>query len=116
MTREPEFFKNTLFLIDGFHAKGHTRCSRACMLSNYQANDPELSKLNSSAAECGNSGLRKIRRSLSYMSQRHAIVYTMTFLALWNRQRRLPNRPKRRVALRGPHPPGGSSLRGRCRV
>ena len=89
MAREPQFFANTTFLVDSFHAKGHTRCSKACMLSFYQLNDPQLRQVNSSAAECGNAGLRKIRRPLSYMSQRHAIVYTMTFLSVWNRARQL---------------------------
>ncbi|KAH7090888.1 hypothetical protein BKA62DRAFT_834998 [Auriculariales sp. MPI-PUGE-AT-0066] len=50
---------------------------------------PHLRGINSSAAECGNAGLRKIRRSISYMSQRHAIIYTLSFLGMWNRERRL---------------------------
>ncbi|EJD33377.1 hypothetical protein AURDEDRAFT_77023, partial [Auricularia subglabra TFB-10046 SS5] len=89
MQREPKFFAGTRFLIDGFHAKGHKRCSKACFISTYKKNDPELAAVNSSAAECGNGGLLKIRRPLSYMSQRHAIVYSYTFLAMWNRERRI---------------------------
>ncbi|EJD44837.1 hypothetical protein AURDEDRAFT_64864, partial [Auricularia subglabra TFB-10046 SS5] len=89
MQREPKFFAGTRFLIDGFHAKGHKRCSKACFISTYKKKDPELAAVNSSAAECGNGGLLKIRRPLSYMSQRHAIVYSYTFLAMWNRERRI---------------------------
>ena len=88
MSREPEFFKNTRFLIDNFHAGGHTRCSEACFLKSYRRTDT-LAHINSSAAECGNSGLSKIRRSLHYMSQRHAVIYALVHLATWNRSRRL---------------------------
>ncbi|EFI28488.1 hypothetical protein CC1G_14020 [Coprinopsis cinerea okayama7 len=49
--------------------------------------DPRLVAINSSAAECGNSSLKKIRKSVSYMSQRRAIVYTKIFLSIWNRVR-----------------------------
>ena len=89
MAREPDFFRNTHFLIDGFHAKGHTRCSKACSLSYYKKHDNELADLNSSAAECGNAGIGRIRKSLSYMTQHHAIIYTWVYLAVWNRERRL---------------------------
>ncbi|KZV90750.1 hypothetical protein EXIGLDRAFT_770508, partial [Exidia glandulosa HHB12029] len=53
MMREPEFFGETRFLIDGFHAKGHTRCTKACFISAYKKNSPALADVNSSAAECG---------------------------------------------------------------
>ncbi|KAJ3527760.1 hypothetical protein NMY22_g9664 [Coprinellus aureogranulatus] len=76
MLREPDFFKNTLFAIDKFHAVGHTKCSSAAFLSEYANADPNLAAINSSAAECGNSGLRRIRKSVSYMGQGRAIVYT----------------------------------------
>ncbi|TFK58249.1 hypothetical protein BDN72DRAFT_739945, partial [Pluteus cervinus] len=35
LTREPEFFADTCFNIDSFHAKGHTKCSPAAFLSTY---------------------------------------------------------------------------------
>ena len=87
MTREPDFFADTLFVIDRFHAKGHTKCSPAAFLSTYSDVDPRLDHINSSAAECGNSGLSRIRKSVSYMSQDHAITYTKCFLSIWNRLR-----------------------------
>lgn len=87
MTREPDFFADTLFLIDDFHAAGHTRCSRASFLSTYANADPRLAHINSSAAECGNGGLHRIRKSVSYMSQDRAIQYTKVFLSIWNRCR-----------------------------
>jgi hypothetical protein len=87
MTREPDFFANTLFQIDDFHAKGHTKCSPAAFLSAYSNIDPRLRQVNSSAAECGNSGITRIRKSVSYMSQDRAIWYTKVFLSIWNRHR-----------------------------
>lgn len=87
MLREAEFFKNTIFLIDEFHAGGHTRCSRACFISNYREFDSKLHTVNSSAAECGNAGLQRIRKTLSYLTQEHAIVFGYVFLAMWNRAR-----------------------------
>ncbi|TFK59215.1 hypothetical protein BDN72DRAFT_966129 [Pluteus cervinus] len=87
MTRESAFFADTLFGIDGFHAKGHTKCSPAAFLSNYSGVNPQLMRINSSAAECGNSGLARIRKAVSYMSQRRAIIYTRVFIAMWNRLR-----------------------------
>jgi hypothetical protein len=85
MTREPEFFADTQFVIDAFHAQGHTKCTNAAFLTNYCKVDPRLSYINSSAGECGNSGLARIRKSLSYMSQDHAFIYAKTFLSVWNR-------------------------------
>jgi len=84
MTREPKFFADTLFAIDSFHAKGHTKCTPAAFHSTYANVDPRLAHINSSAAECGNGGLNHIRKSVSYMSQDHAIIYTKVFLSVWN--------------------------------
>lgn len=88
MTREPAFFKETLFLIDTFHAEGHTRCSAACFIANYAKWNNDLAKVNSSAGESGNGGLFRIRKSLLYMMQRRSIVYAKTFLSCWNRAKR----------------------------
>lgn len=85
MVREPEFFADTLFVIDAFHSKGHTKCSPAAFLTTYANVDPRLAHVNSSAAECGNGGLNRIRKSVSYMAQDRAIAYTRVFLCIWNR-------------------------------
>ncbi|EKM81329.1 hypothetical protein AGABI1DRAFT_37971 [Agaricus bisporus var. burnettii JB137-S8] len=83
--REPEFFADTTFLIDDFHALGHTRCSTAFFLKTYAQTQPVLGRINSSAAECGNGGLAKIRKSLRYMGQDRAILYASVFISIWNR-------------------------------
>ena len=85
LTREPEFFADTLYVVDDFHAKGHTKCSPASFLKTYAAIDPRLIKVNSSAAECGNGGIARIRKSVSYMTQDRAILYTKVFISIWNR-------------------------------
>ncbi|KAJ6625542.1 hypothetical protein B0H10DRAFT_2161782 [Mycena sp. CBHHK59/15] len=87
MIREPAFFARTQFLIDDFHASGHTKCSPAAFLKTYCAVDPRLGYINSSAGECGNSRISRVRKSVSYMSQDRAIIYTKVFLSIWNRQR-----------------------------
>jgi hypothetical protein len=87
MLREPEFFKNTFFAIDHFHSVGHTKCSPAAFLSEYANVDPRLVSINSSAGECGNSGLKRIRKSVSYMGQERSIIFTKVFLSAWNRLR-----------------------------
>jgi hypothetical protein len=85
LLREADFFAKTDFLVDSFHAKGHSKCSEAAFLSTYTAVNPALAGVNSSAAECGNGGIKRIRKSVSYMGQRHATVYTGVFLKIWNR-------------------------------
>ena len=101
MSREPEFFKDTLFAIDEMHANGHTHCSQACFISNYMQVRPTLMSVNSSAAECSNSGLNRIRKSVSYMGQTHAIMFTYIYICIWNRKKeRLFNMEAKRVEER----------------
>lgn len=95
MAREPVFFKDTCFAIDEMHAQGHTACSTASFVSNYIRTRPELANLNSSAAECCNSGLSRIKKSISYMTEKRAFVYTFVFLNVWNRMRELDRQRKR---------------------
>ncbi|EDR02829.1 uncharacterized protein LACBIDRAFT_307932 [Laccaria bicolor S238N-H82] len=87
MTREPQFFADTQFAVDGFHAKDHTKCSSASFLSTYTNIDPRLKDINTSAAECGNSGIKRMRKSVRWMSQDRAIIYAKIFLSVWNRNR-----------------------------
>ena len=86
MSREPLFFKDTCFAVDEMHAKGHVGCSQASFMSNYMQVRPEVININTSAAECSNSGLSRIKKSISYMDQKHAILYTYVYLCVWNRR------------------------------
>ncbi|KAF8978844.1 hypothetical protein BDQ17DRAFT_1394659 [Cyathus striatus] len=65
-TLEEDFFSETKFLIDHFHATGHKKC------------------LNLSTAECGNLVMARICKSVSYMGQYCATLYMKTFLCIWN--------------------------------
>ena len=85
LLREPQFFRNTRFLVDQFHASGHTKCSKASSSTYAMQFDPNLRVINTSAAEVGNSGAAKIRKSVSYMTQRHAIQYTKVYMDIMNR-------------------------------
>ena len=78
MVWEPEFFANTLFIVDAFHAKGHTRCGRAAFLTNYCDMNPTLMTVNSSMAECGNSGILQIQKSVT-ICLRIGPYYTLKF-------------------------------------
>ena len=85
LLREPRFFRDTRFLVDQFHASGHTKCSRASSSTYAMQFDPNLQVINTSAAEVGNSGAAKIRKSVSYMTQGHAIQYTKVYMDIINR-------------------------------
>jgi hypothetical protein len=87
LAREPQFFKDTLFVVDQMHANGHNYCSQACFVSNYMQVRPSVMFVNSSAAEAANSGLNRIRKSLSYMGERHASLFTYVYMSVWNRRK-----------------------------
>ncbi|KAE8219943.1 hypothetical protein CF319_g6452 [Tilletia indica] len=87
LRREPEFFQDTLFVIDQMHQYGHSKCTLSSFLSAYMSIDPSLRHLSSSAAECGNSALSRIKKSVSYSGQEHAVLLIKHFLCVWNRLR-----------------------------
>ena len=87
LVREPGYFGQTRFVVDEFHTSDHTKCSRASHASFVMQYDPQLQAINTSAAEVGNSGASKIRKSVSYMTQRHAIQYIKVYMDIMNRFR-----------------------------
>lgn len=86
LVREARYFAHTRFLIDEMHAHDHTRCGRACFASNLMQFDERVRGANTSAAECGNGGMGRIRKTVSYMKYEHSVVYTKAFLDVWNRK------------------------------
>lgn len=84
-TREARYFRHTRFLIDELHAHDHKHCGQACLASNVMAYDSRVRQANTSAAECGNKGMKRIRKSVSFMTYEHAVIYTKVFLDIWNR-------------------------------
>lgn len=85
LVREARYFQNTQFLIDEMHARDHTHCGKACFASNAMRYDNCIRAINTSAAECGNKGLKRIRKSISFMVHSHAVQFTKVFLDVWNR-------------------------------
>ncbi|KAI0672114.1 hypothetical protein C8Q78DRAFT_970807, partial [Trametes maxima] len=85
LIREAEYFAHTRFLIDELHAQGHSKCGQACFASNAMRYDDRVRSANTSAAECGNQGMHRIRKSVSYMRYNHAVRYTKVYLDVWNR-------------------------------
>ncbi|KAG2087909.1 uncharacterized protein F5147DRAFT_748486 [Suillus discolor] len=83
--REARYFQHTRFLIDEMYAHDHTRCGKACFASNAMRFDDHVCAVNTSAAECGNKGIKRIRKSVSFMIHDHAVQYTKVFLDIWNR-------------------------------
>ena len=83
--REPEFFGHTRFVVDELHASDHTKCSHASHANFVMQYDPQVQAVNTSAAEVGNSGAAKIRKSVSYMKQSHAIKYVKVYMDIMNR-------------------------------
>ncbi|XP_066929541.1 uncharacterized protein [Clytia hemisphaerica] len=63
LNRDPEFFKDTLFLIDRFHWKNHRACSFGYCLAKY----PAFKNLNSQINEQQNAATKKLKTQLSYM-------------------------------------------------
>ncbi|RDB17535.1 hypothetical protein Hypma_001242 [Hypsizygus marmoreus] len=83
--REARYFRDTRFLIDELHAHDHTRCGQACFASNAMRYDERIRSANTSAAECGNKGIKRIRKTVSFMIHEHAVIFTKVFLDVWNR-------------------------------
>ncbi|KDQ48909.1 hypothetical protein JAAARDRAFT_698577 [Jaapia argillacea MUCL 33604] len=73
------------FLIDEMHTHDHTQCGQACFASNAMRYDDRIRMINTSAAECGNKGMKRIRKSVSFMMYGHAVQFTKVFLDVWNR-------------------------------
>lgn len=83
---KPNTFQ-TQFIIDTFHQKNYTKCSPACFLSSYKKHDAEWRNLNGSACECGNRGLDRIKKTVSYSKQSTALLLASKYLDIWNRLR-----------------------------
>ena len=93
LQREPHFFRDTLFVVDRFHEKGHKSCSPASRASTFERH-PVLHDLNTQLAESGNAELARLRTSVSYMKESNAILNVGAFLMARNRQLFLAARPQ----------------------
>jgi Kyakuja-Dileera-Zisupton transposase len=80
LNRQPEHFKHTAFLVDRLHWYNHTSCAKSYNLSIY----PEYRSLNSQIAEQVNSHLKKIKSSVSQMTQDNFIRCVRFYLEMIN--------------------------------
>lgn len=80
MNRAPEFFKDTLFVIDKFHWRNHTSCALSYNMVLYA----RLVHQNSQLAEQCNSALKKVKPALSHMLQKNFMASLRLFLHAWN--------------------------------
>eukprot|EP00058_Branchiostoma_floridae_P011653 XP_002597141.1 hypothetical protein BRAFLDRAFT_76329 [Branchiostoma floridae] len=83
MNREPHFFRNTTFLVDRFHFKGHIGCSLGYSMDTYKTFS-DISTINSQVNEQANSGLIRIQPQVSYMTPTNFMFHTSLFLAIRN--------------------------------
>jgi hypothetical protein len=83
MARDPEYFKDTVFLIDHFHTYNHT-CSRIYKISAY----PVLNYLNSEIAEQGNSWVKSgTRQQAKQLREDTFSLLIMALRAMWNEEK-----------------------------
>jgi hypothetical protein len=75
--------------VDEMHANGHSHCSQAFFISNYMRIQGSLKPVNTSVAECSNSGLNRIRKSVSYIGEGHAALFTYVYMSIWNRRKEI---------------------------
>ncbi|EJD36154.1 hypothetical protein AURDEDRAFT_42028, partial [Auricularia subglabra TFB-10046 SS5] len=67
-------FFGYIVVLDCFHENGHAGCALGCFFSQYNVWSDELRRVDWSAAKPGNSGILKARHTVSYMTERHAVI------------------------------------------
>lgn len=85
--REPSYWLDTVHVIDTFHFRDHNKCSQAFNMLTFAKADPIMETIRDTAAEVGNSGLARIRKSIKYMSQANAMMLTKIYLEIHNRRK-----------------------------
>ena len=85
LSRAPEFFKQTIFLVDRLHWYNHTSCSQGHNINLY----PSLRNINSQAAEQLNSFLTKYRTQFSFMKLKNFTRKLRLFINLRNQKKSL---------------------------
>ncbi|KAK3109037.1 hypothetical protein FSP39_021641 [Pinctada imbricata] len=79
ISRDPLFFKDTVFYVDRLHWDNHKGCSLAYDLSLY----PMYTHINSQCNEQANAGLQRIKDQLSYMTADNFMFHCSLYL--WNK-------------------------------
>ena len=84
MDREPAFYADTRFVVDGFHYRGHSGCSMSFDHRVYS----DLGQVNSQAVEQNNRVLKRLVSSVSYMTPKNFQMVITTFISASNYVRR----------------------------
>lgn len=82
MNREPEFFKNTKFLVDGLHYANHVNCNPAFDVRSY----PDFDTIITPMAENCNRRLRKIGCSPLFMNAKNFCTLLLWWIWCYNRE------------------------------
>jgi hypothetical protein len=93
LKREAWFFRFTKFLVDGLHFSGHTACSESFGPKTFKAASARSAaesgaRGNSQGAEQLNSRLIHLKKSLSFMTLPHFMLYLRVFLSLRNLEKK----------------------------
>lgn len=86
LSREPDYFKNTRFLVDKFHWKCHIACSEGYNMERYTA-CVDTQTINSQINEQANAGLKRLQSQLTYMNADNFMFHISLFLSLKNREK-----------------------------
>ena len=84
--QRPHSFKNTVFVVDRFHWKGHIGCSKGYNLNEYNA-ALEVNCLNSQVNEQENAGIKRLSGMLVYMILDNFIFHVSLFYGVKNMSR-----------------------------
>ncbi|POY70585.1 hypothetical protein BMF94_6409 [Rhodotorula taiwanensis] len=85
--RAPEYFAETRFYVDQLHSYNHTDCAKSAQWASAVRADPDLKRINTSLAETAHATLRRIKKSISYMLEMHAILFLWVSIQLFNRRK-----------------------------
>ena len=86
LNRAPNFFKDTLFLVDKFHWYNHVACARSFDIRMYREYSEVKSRTrNSQACEQINAAMKRLRFVLSKMGQEPFMLFIRLFVARCNR-------------------------------
>ncbi len=84
LSREPNHFRNTMFLIDRMHyRKGHSACTAGYCMESYKANKA-IRMINSQVNEQANAGVQRLKAQLSYMTPDNFMFHLKLYFALKN--------------------------------
>ena len=88
LNRAPNFFKDTLFLVDKFHWYNHVACAKSFDIRIYRCyNEVKSRTRNSQACEQINAAMKMLRFVLSRMGQEPFMLFIRLFVARWNRKK-----------------------------